>query len=116
MKQLAEQSANPVSPVVQSQKHAADGSALFEPWWQVYPKRNGRKVGKADAERVWKRLKPDEISACLVAVNHYAKACNAGQTLAMDAHRWLTKRRWVDWQEPPKAEATTYAPKATVYT
>lgn len=92
------------------------GSELFEPWWQVFPKRKGRKIGKADAERVWRRLKPDEISACLVAVNHYAKACNAGQTLAMDAHRWLSKRRWVDWQEPAKAEATTYAPSGTVYT
>lgn len=104
----AQHNANPVSPEVKSNTMLPPGSELFEPFWRVYPKRNGRKVGKADAEKVWRRLKPADISACLVAVNHYAAACDSGQTLAMDAHRWLTKRRWQDWQEPVSANGTQY--------
>lgn len=115
----AKQNANPLppNPNTQVKSMLPAGSELFEPWWREFPKRNGRKVGKTDAERVWSRLKPDEVSACLVAVGHYAKACDVGDTLAMDAHRWLTKRRWVDWLEPAKngTNGTSYAAPATVY-
>ena len=93
-----------------------DGRALFDPFWQVFPKRNGRKIGKGDAEKVWRRLKPDEISACLVAVGNYAMAVEAGQTIAADAHRWLTKRRWVDWQErTDDSRPVSYEPRQVTY-
>lgn len=99
-------------PALEVKSMPPDGSELFEPWWLVFPKRNGRKIGKEDARKVWHRLKPDDISACLVAVNHYARACETGETLAQDPHRWLTKRRWVDWQQPAEAAK----PPAVQYT
>lgn len=86
------------------------GSERFEAWWPRFPKRAGRKIGKRDALRVWLRLTSAEMNACEVAVDHYAKACAAGETIAQDAHRWLTKRRWEDWQEAASTEERFVSP------
>jgi hypothetical protein len=73
----------------------------FEAFWQAFPKRDGKRIGKADAVRVWGRLTRQQRAAARVAVNHYAEACSRpGSPSAMDPHRWLTRRRWEDWQTP----------------
>lgn len=104
---------NPNNTQVKSMLPA--GSERFEEWWPKFPKRAGRKIGKQDALRAWLRLKPAEMDACMVAVVHYAKACDSGETIAQDAHRWLAKRRWEDWQEPAGG-STSYATPPTRYT
>ena len=77
-----------------------DPAKGFEEFWQVWPKRNGKKIGKQDALRKWKALPLPERRAAYIGARHYAAASDAGMAGAMDAFRWLEKRRWEDWQEP----------------
>lgn len=73
----------------------------FTAFWDEYPRRSGKRIGKAEAERGWKRLSTGERLQALAGVEHYRAACEAaGGPLAMDAHRWLAKKRWEDWQTP----------------
>lgn len=76
----------------------------FDTWWQTYPARNGKRIGKAKALTRWRKLKPAERSAALVAVRHYAAARGGpGQLSPADPHRWLNDRSWTDWSEPAPA-------------
>ncbi len=72
----------------------------FEAFWRIYPKRNGKKLGKAEAETVWKRLSRGQRQAATTGAQHYAEAVDAGLFLAKDAHRWLKGSCWQEWQEP----------------
>lgn len=71
----------------------------FDAFWEAYPRRNGKKLGRGDALKQWRRLKAPERDAAMVGVGHYAAACLDGQ-LAKDAFRWLRDRCWEDWQTP----------------
>lgn len=68
----------------------------FECFWQHYPKRDGKRVGKAEAHDVWKRMSVAQRSAAMVGVENYA----GSGWRPKDAHRWLSKAMWRDWQEP----------------
>lgn|GEM_PF-1749231 len=83
----------------ESGKQGPNGSDDFEAFWLNYPKRNGKRLGKAQALVQWRRMKPSERFQALTAVTNYFEACEAG-TLAKDAERWLRDKRWVDWLEP----------------
>jgi len=84
--------------------HAAEPD-LFDAFWTAYPRRNGKRIGRADAARVWQRLTLTGQDAALAAVGHYAASCEGGGDIAMDAHRWLTKARWEDWAEPAEVQS-----------
>lgn len=71
----------------------------FGAFWEMYPSRNGRKVGKAEALRVWNRLGQTERDDVMVCLANYSMACALGDTLAKDAHRWLRPNVWGDWRE-----------------
>lgn len=80
---------------------APPADRTFDEFWQEYPRRDGKRIGKGDAERAWARLKQADRDAALLAVVNYADACNApGGPLAQDAFRWLAKRRWEEWATP----------------
>jgi hypothetical protein len=72
----------------------------FSAFWEKYPRRNGKRLGKPEAENAWKRMNRGERTAAMTGATHYAQACDDGVTIAKDAHRWLRGRCWVDWQEP----------------
>lgn len=72
----------------------------FDLFWNVWPKRHGRKIGRKDALAKWRRLPLDEKRTAYRAARHYAEASDRGEAGAMDAFRWLEKRRWEDWAEP----------------
>jgi hypothetical protein len=101
---------NPREPnTTQTEGSSDDGPATtesdpysFTAFWARYPRRNGKKLGRADALAQWQRLKPTEIPAVMTGVEHYAAACNGlpWGTFAKDAFRWLRGRCWLDWQEP----------------
>lgn len=76
----------------------------FEPWWDTYPKRNGKRVGRSVCEGLWAKLAPDDRTAAAVGARHYRAACDAGLTLAKDPERFLKHRVWLDWQEPAVPE------------
>ena len=83
---------------------AVDQDDGFEHFWQVWPKRNGKKLAKEKAHRAWSRLTLPERRDAYRGAKHYADASNAGLAGAKDAFRWLQGREWPDWQEPAKAE------------
>jgi hypothetical protein len=80
---------------------AEDPSGVpFDEFWNHYPERDGKKIGRSEAVSGWERLSDSERTSVMVGVRHYRVACDDGVTKAMDAHRWLAKRRWEDWQTP----------------
>lgn len=89
------------TPSVASAPSPPAKSESFDTFWQAFPRRNGKRIGRADAERGWARLGRADQEAALHAVAHYRAACDAPSgPLAQDAHRWLAKRRWEDWSTP----------------
>lgn len=73
----------------------------FDAFWNQYPRRDGKRVGRGKAEALWAKLTDDDKRLVLVAVGHYQAACAAGRW-PMDAERWLRDRDgWaVEWQTP----------------
>lgn len=83
--------------------HPADVD--FETFWNLYPRRNGKRLYKAKALKIWRRLTDPDRAAALIGAKFYAKACSDGlQLAAADAFRWLRDEAWTDWQEPAKAD------------
>ena len=82
-------------------------SELFAPdfeadFWQPYPKRDGKKVGRKQALEQWQRLKPADRAKVPLAVKHYAAAAADPKVFCpvKDPWRWLRDRLFDDWQEP----------------
>lgn len=85
--------------------------SFFKKFWQVYPSRNGKKLGKAEAEAVFKELKlsQDLPLICRAAKNFAAsKQVKAGIGIP-DAKRFIRKAKkvegkhvepWRDWITP----------------
>lgn len=76
------------------------GDRGFVEFWNEWPARNGKKLNKAKALAIWRRLDLDTRKAAWRGARHYAAASNAGAAGAMDAFRWLRDRLWDEWQEP----------------
>lgn len=106
-----EESARALPLVPRNAANDADAVARFDDhFWPTYPQRNGRRIGKAEALVQWCRLSIDEQRAALRGARHMAAEVAAGRTLPPDAHRWLRKRTWEDWQDPPAVGATNGRP------
>lgn len=76
----------------------------FQHFWDVWPKRNGKKLAKEKARRAWTNLTVPERRAAWQGAKHYAAASNAGMAGAKDAFRWLQGREWPDWQDPARPD------------
>jgi hypothetical protein len=81
----------------------------FSDFWDAYPKRHGKKLGKAKAEIAWRKLTDTQRLDAIAAIGNYRFACDAGLTLAKDPERWIRGECWTDWQEPAQAEPTDIA-------
>ncbi len=87
----------------------------FAEFWSLYPPRDGRKLGKLQAEVEFAKLSESEQDRVLVAVKHYA----ASGQIPKDAVRWLRKPPrgagdppWLDWVDdaagdPPRSKVPT---------
>lgn len=80
----------------------------FDAFWDVYPQRNGRKVGKANALIEWRKLTVDQRRRAWVGAKHLA----ASDQLPKDPERFLRRAKggkggfpFDDWQEPPTPDA-----------
>lgn len=82
-----------------------EGDPEFEAFWGAFPRRNGKRIGRTEAHRGWRRLSRADRAAALAGVVNYAEACEGGLTIAADAHRWLARRRWSDWETPAVPDA-----------
>lgn len=78
----------------------AEVDLSFTAWWEAYPRRNGKRLGRAQTLAAWKRMKPPERALAEVGVQNYAVAVADDLTIAKDPHRWLRGRCWEDWLEP----------------
>lgn len=83
------------SPLVLEGVEAVVAPDGFEAFWQMYP----RKVGKANAEKVWKRLTKAEHAAVMATLPEhvrYWQATKTGPTFIAHPATWLHGRRWED--------------------
>lgn len=73
----------------------------FDQFWNAYPKRDGRRVGKAKALAQWRKLDASDRATTLHAVANYAtERGGIDQTQPADAHRWLRDHAFDEWAEP----------------
>ena len=72
----------------------------FEEFWKVYPRRNGKIIGRGLCERRWAKMDIDDKRAAWRGARHYSAAVTAGLTIAKDPDRWLRDELWEDWQTP----------------
>ena len=101
-------------PVTQESGHVDDPNSVpipddFSDFWNLYPKRNDKKLGKATSGRLWSKLSHGDRAVALSAVTNYAEACDTALTISKDPERWLRGRCWVDWLEPAKVASSTRA-------
>ena len=75
----------------------------FLKFWELYPKRNGKKLGKAKTANLFHKLKSEDKERILVAVKNYAIS---GQ-MAKDPERFIKSDYWREWLEPAETETTT---------
>ncbi len=86
----------------------------FEEFWTLYPKRNGKKLGRADALKKFGQLTPADQASLLTAVKHYASSGDVLQGIGIaDPHRWIRKgtgtkqsEPWRDWIDPAHPTAS----------
>lgn len=100
--QLAE-----VAPLIQRKEQRNEQRALgtpefaFAEFWNTYPPRDGKRLGRKDAEAQWAKLTPLHRAEAVVGAGYFAEAVAAGGRFGIpDAFRWLRDRKWEEWQEP----------------
>jgi hypothetical protein len=81
----------------QRQIPAADAASVdgFAEFWEAYPK----KTGKAAAMKVWAKLKPKPLEACLVALawqRHSEQWTKDGGQYVPNPSTYLAQGRWMD--------------------
>lgn len=73
----------------------------FDVFWEAYPKRNGKRLGKAKALTRWRALALDTKRRAYAATVHYAAAVDSGATIAKDPERFLANAYFEDWADGP---------------
>jgi len=92
----------------------ADDPFPFEDFWSIYPARNGKRLGKANAEIEWRKLSYAERQRAMTGAEHLA----ASDQLPKDAERFLRRAKggkggfpFDDWQEPAEGQrSSTFTP------
>lgn len=77
--------------------------AIFdECFWSVYPKRNGKKLGRDKAEKAFIKFPSKKIQEIVSALSNYIDS----GTMPKDAFRWLGDGPgcWIEWTVPAEQE------------
>lgn len=83
----------------------------FEHFWTAYPKRDGKRLGKAKSLERWRRLSIDDRRAARRGALNLASAVEAGGRFGIkDPERFLRDRCWEDWQEPAELDRPAVRP------
>lgn len=96
--------------------------SAFEKWWQTYPKRNGRRIGKKDAKVKFLKITKVKWNNLKTATANYCDYLEKSGLSAMDAHRFLTDK-WIDYIEnvehsenkPPKGRPESKSLMETIF-
>ena len=84
--------------------------AAFNRFWEVYPKRDGKKLGKAAALKTFIKEPKKHWPAIMIGVTNY----RASGQLPKDSFRWLRDRCWEEWQTPAIKDLDTGSQDLTV--
>jgi len=75
----------------------------FENFWNLYPKRNGKKLLKGEAVKAFGRLSKVDQAEVFLAVKNYNSSKLVSEGVGIrDAVRFLKKDYWKEWLEPEK--------------
>jgi len=77
----------------------------FDEFWQVYPRRNGVKVGKVATMALFRKIPKSDWTEVIVAARNYSVSQQAIDGYVRDPERFLKKDYWRDWVEKPQAES-----------
>jgi hypothetical protein len=81
----------------------------FNHFWELYPTRNGKKIGRRECfEFFLKNFPQAEIPSLFIATQYYAQSKTVKDGYAKDPIRFLKKDFWKDWIEPPEQEVPSY--------
>jgi phage replication O-like protein O len=86
-----------------------DIDTLFKEFWEAYPKRNGKKIGKDITLQQFVKLEEPEQRQVVIAARNYFKSKNAQGGFAVDPVRFFKSREypnglWREWLEPETKE------------
>lgn len=81
----------------------------FAIWWNLYPARNGRKIGKSKSIELYKKLTDTERNDLLTATSNYASENSPG--FHMDPNRFLQGGKWRDYIQPVTQRITSNGSK-----
>lgn len=71
---------------------------LFTAFWNLYPKRGNKKVGKKECQDfTMQKIQPEEWESLLKATKNYAESDECKNGYARDPIRFLKKEYWRDW-------------------
>lgn len=103
----------PISKEPSEEPSEADEAvASFAHFWEAYPKRDGKRIGKAEALAFWRKMPYDDRKAAWRGACNLSRAVAAGGRHGIkDPIRFLRHRAFDDWQEP--APAGTSRPNVT---
>lgn len=73
---------------------------MFEMFWHAYPQRNGKRVGKQTARKLFKAMKMQDMIQIVQAAKNYAVSERVANGYAKDPERFLKNEFWKDWLEP----------------
>jgi len=91
-------------PVPKKIREVASLDPAFQTFWEAYPLRNGKRVGKADAVKAFAKIKPTDRGDLMLAVKSYAATCG---DFAKDPVRFLRNDFWRDHLVSPELPTTT---------
>jgi hypothetical protein len=107
----------PDEETTQAYDDAEDGWKQFRMrFWPIYPKRNGYRKGKKEAQTKFMKLSQDDRRLCCEAVQAYAASKPVSGV--QDPHRWLRDstgiERWRGWIPNVGTSSNKYADLAQV--
>lgn len=109
----ADDADSPASTDVSPQGFTADDA--FEKWWDAYPQRNGKKVGKGNARAEFAKLTWEQRRRAYWGAVNLAKS----DTLPKDPERFLRKSSksgefpFDDWQQPDDPSVNGHGQRLT---
>ena len=72
-------------------------SKAFDRWWKISPKRNGRRIGKQEALKEFKKIPQNEWINLKKATENYNTDLNATGLNACDGFRFLKNNKWREY-------------------
>ena len=78
--------------------------AVFEQFWNAYPKRNGKRVGRQKTLGLFLKLTPEDRPITIQAAINYSRSERVLSGYSKDPERFLKDEFWRDWVEPESSK------------